>query len=337
MKIDRRAFLRLGLLGGITASAGVVYKQTEAVGLVNWLRWLGRGQSARLGPAARVAIMANLSYDNDLLRVLSELWALAKLPNLRGARVVIKPNLVDSTRASFTHPRVVEGLVKLARDEMGAASIVIAEGMTFHRDANAVLRETGYAEMMERQGIGFVDMNYDDLVSVALKGGYARMSKLFMARTVAEADMLISVPKLKTHHHTMVSASIKNLFGIVPGIKYGFPKNTLHIRGIPTFLAELLDSLPSAGRAAVVDGIVGMEGDGPLLGAPVEVGALVAGSDFLAVDATCARIMGFDPTAIDYMSFAAWAGLGQLDSGRIELVGAPLEVFKRRFKPALAG
>jgi uncharacterized protein (DUF362 family) len=116
----------------------------------------------------------------------------------------------------------------------------------------------------------------------------------------------------------------------VPGIKYGWPKNTLHVQGIPAFLAELADSIPTR-RCAVVDGIVGMEGDGPLFGNAVESSALVVGTDLLAVDATCARVMGFDPAQIDYLSFAAWAGVGAIDESRIELVGEPLARLQRAF------
>src|SRR6266705_2757696 len=133
--------------------------------------------------------------------------------------------------------------------------------------------------MLERQRVGFVDLNYDDLVKIPLRGGYAKMDSLFMARTVAQADALISVPKLKTHHWTKISGSVKNLFGIVPGVKYGFPKNTLHFHGITEFIAELLDSLPTPKRFGLIDGIVGSQGDGPLFGFPVPSGALIGGQD----------------------------------------------------------
>src|SRR5262249_14621541 len=128
--------------------------------------------------------------------------------------------------------------------------------------------------------------------------------------------------------------SIKNLFGIVPGIKYGFPKNTLHIQGINQFLAELLDSLPTPKRFAVVDGIVGLQGDGPLFGTPVNSGALIAGTDFLAVDATAARLMGFEPAQLEVLAFMAWAGLGQIDSGKINVQGAELASLRQTYQPA---
>ena len=81
-----------------------------------------------------------------------------------------------------------------------------------------------------------------------------------------------------------------------------------------------------------VDGIVGLQGDGPLFGSAVSSGIIIAGTDLLAVDATCARLMGFDPAQIGYLDFAAWAGIGVIDAGKIELVGEPLANFQRRYE-----
>jgi uncharacterized protein (DUF362 family) len=333
--LSRRAFLRLGLLGGIAAGVGMIYKQTEEFGFANWFRWMLRGQEARLSAPALVGLARCPTYDGDVLGALKNAWRDAAAPDLKGARVVLKPNLVDflDGRPSFTHPRVVEALIRFLREEEHVESIVVAEGTTFRRDSQAILIETGFAEMLQSQKVEFVDLNYDDLVTIPLRGGYTQLDRLFLPRTVVDADALISVPKLKTHHWTQVSGSIKNLFGIVPGVKYGWPKNTLHLKGIAQFLAELLDSLPTPRRVAVVDGIVGMEGDGPLFGSAATVGALLVGSDFLAVDATSARLMGFDPTRIEYLAFAAWAGLGQVDPARIHVTGASLDSLRRAFQP----
>ncbi len=331
MPLSRRAFLRLALLSGIAAGAGVIYKTTEPVGFANWFRWMWRGNVARFSaPPARVALAACASYEADILACLRAAWDHAQMPALRGLRVVLKPNLVDfvGARPSYTHPRFTQALIQLAR-ELGAREIIVADGATFRRDALAILDATGYTEMLAREKIPFVDLNYDDLAEIPLSG-YTRLKKLFMARTILDADLLISVPKLKTHHWTTISASIKNLFGIVPGIKYGWPKNTLHTQGIPAFLAELADSLPTR-ACAVVDGIVGMEDDGPLFGRAVPSGVIIAGNDLVAVDATCARVMGFDPAHIDYLNFCGWAGIGALDENKIEIAGEPLAKLARAF------
>ncbi len=335
-RLSRRTLLRLGLVGGIVVGGAVIYDRTKEVGATNWLKWMLRGQATRFAPAARVALASVSSYDADLMPALHSLWQTANAPDLQGANVVIKPNIVEyvPNRPCFTNPQVVRALIQYLRDTVRVKSVVIAEGMTFRRDPQATLIQTGYRDLLDSQHVDFVDLNYDDLVPIPLRGGYAKLDKLFMARTVVQADALISVPKLKTHHWTQMSGSIKNLFGIVPGIKYGFPKNTLHIHGIDAFLAELLDSLPTPKQFALVDGIVGLQGDGPLFGTPVASGALIGGTDFLAVDATCARLMGFDPASMGYLDFMAWAGLGQLDANKIELRGAPLDTLVRSYQPA---
>ncbi len=334
-KLSRRAFLRLGLLGAIGVAGTVLYQRTSEIGFSTWLKWMVRGQAARFAPAARIGIVTCPSYDADVLAAIRQVWQEAAIPSLSGARVVVKPNLVDFLQGhpSYTHPRVVEALLQFLRDEQHVASVVVAEGTAFRRDSEAILHETGYADMLGRQGVDFVDLNYDDLVRIPLKGGYAKLSELYIARTVVEADALISVPKLKTHHWTQVSASIKNLFGVVPGIKYGWPKNTLHVQGLNEFLAELVDSLPTPRRAALVDGIVGMQGDGPLFGSGVDSGVLVAGTDLVAVDTTCVRLMGFDPSQLAYLTLSAWSGLGQFDEGRIEVHGQAVNSLRRAFQP----
>ena len=332
-RISRRAFLRLALVSGIGAGAYVIYDKTRAIGADRYFRWMARGAAARFfAPNARVALASVPSYDSDILTPLRDAWHSANLPNLRGLRVVLKPNLVDfiGDFPSFTHPRMTQALIRLAR-EQGARSVVVADGPTFRRDSQAALNTMGYTQMLAQEQVDFVDLNYDDLGTFPLKGGYTNLKTMFVARTILDSDLFISLPKLKTHHWTQISASIKNLFGIVPGIKYGWPKNTLHIQGVSAFLTELADSLPTRG-CAVVDGIVGMQGDGPLYGTPVASGALIAGSDLVAVDATCARVMGFDPAQIDYLAFANWAGVGFIAPEKIDLVGEPLAKLQRAFE-----
>ena len=96
---------------------------------------------------------------------------------------------------------------------------------------------------------------------------------------------------------------MKNFFGLVPGSVYGWPKNELHHVGIDQSIVELKRIFRRS--FAIVDGIVGMEGNGPIQGTPKPVGVLVMGSDLPAVDATCCRIMGIDPARIEYLRMAS--------------------------------
>lgn len=302
------------------------------MGFDRWSRWTARGLVTRwLGPRARVALAACPTYDGDLVSILRRVLEQANAPDLKGKRVVLKPNLVDSVAQypSYTHPSVVQAMIRLVRESGG--QVTVAEGPAFRRDAQGILESTGYAEMLAREQADFVDLNYDDLVAVPTRGGYTRMRTLLLPKTIHDADLIFSLPKLKTHHWSQVSLSVKNFFGIAAGIKYGWPKNTLHAQGITESIAELLDALP-AQACAVIDGVLGMEGDGPLFGTGVPSGFIAAGTDLLAVDASCARLMGFEPERVDYMRFAAWAGLGVIDPSRIDMVGEAPEILRRRFQ-----
>ena len=333
LQLSRRVFLRLALLSGIGAGAAFIFKSTEQVGFANWFRWMARGYIAQwTAPKSRVATSVCASYEGDVLTSLRQVWQQANAPDLRGLRVVLKPNLVDIVPGfpTYTHPRVTQAMIQFAR-AMGAKEIIVADGSAFRREMQVILDETGYAEMLAQEQVSFLDLNYDDLVAMPLKGNYTRLKTLLVSKTIVDADLLVSMPKLKTHHWSDISISVKNFFGIVAGIKYGWPKNTLHIQGIPAVLAELAHSVPTR-TCALVDGIIGMEGDGPLFGTRVPSGVLVAGNDLLAVDATCARLMGFNPAQIDYLNFAAWAGVGAIAEDKIDLVGEPLANLQRLFE-----
>jgi uncharacterized protein (DUF362 family) len=143
-----------------------------------------------------------------------------------------------------------------------------------------------------------------------------------------EADLVVTMPKLKTHHWAAVTCSMKNLFGVVPGAVYGWPKNVLHVRGIDQAIVDLAATVQP--RLAIVDGIVGMEGDGPIMGRARHAGVIAMGTDPVAVDATCARLMRLDPARIPYLAMAG-RFLGHLDEARIEQRGEPLARFAAPF------
>jgi uncharacterized protein (DUF362 family) len=137
------------------------------------------------------------------------------------------------------------------------------------------------------------------------------------------------MPKLKTHHWVGLTVSLKNLYGTLPGCKYGWPKNVLHHAGIPETVVDINASLPKA--ITVVDGIVCMEGDGPIMGTAKPMGLVIVGTNCTAVDATCARIMGLDPTRVSYLGLASnW--LGPLDERSIRQVGESWQSVESPFK-----
>ena len=157
-----------------------------------------------------------------------------------------------------------------------------------------------------------------------------KLENLYLSRTIASADVVISLPKLKTHHWAVATLSLKNLFGTLPGICYGWPKNELHWRGIDNSIVDI--ALTRTPDLAVVDGIIGMEGDGPLNGTAKHMGALIMGNDLLAVDATCCRLMMLDPERLGYLVLGAAKKLGLLKAAEIQQLGEAIGGLAKAFE-----
>ncbi|MCX6032324.1 MAG: DUF362 domain-containing protein [Chloroflexi bacterium] len=331
LRLTRRQFLRLAVLGGLGVAAAAFERVTRPVGADNYLRWTARGLGQQLaGRPAPVALGQCPSYGDDVHGCLRELWRLADLPDVAGKRVLVKPNLIDIVEGSptTTSPILVGAVLDLLA-ELGVGEVAVGEGPGFRREAWPVVEGCGLAAVLAARKVPFVDLNYDDPQPVPVRDGwFRRTNAVWLPRHVREADLVISVPKLKTHHWAGVTLSLKNLFGIVPGARYGWPKNMLHVNSIPASIVGLYQLVRP--MVAIVDGIVGMEGDGPLFGTGVPHGVLAAGADPVAVDSTCARLMGFDPQKVGYLWLAGWAGVGQVE--RVETRGGSVEQLRRHYQ-----
>jgi uncharacterized protein (DUF362 family) len=268
------------------------------------------------------------SYDVDLgdviFRGLKELAI-----DVTGRNVLLKPNMVEyeAGHAINTSPLMVVGAAT-AFLRAGAASVTVAEGPGHRRDIEYLLTSTGLFEHLREARIDFVDLNHDDVKEVPLRSWFTGLRSLALPVSLLKADFVVSLPKLKTHHWAGLTCSMKNFFGVVPGAVYGWPKNLLHIRGIPASILDLVATVrPSL---SIVDGVVGMEGDGPIMGQARHVGFIAMGTDLPAVDATCARIIGIDPTKMPYLD-AAGHFLGNIDPRRIEVRGESPDRYRTAF------
>lgn len=217
----------------------------------------------------------------------------------------------------------------------GDASVVVADGPGHVRDTDLLLAESGLREHLDAiGGDRFIDLNFDPVVRVAPATDLTQLRELWLPKTVLSADIVISMPKIKTHHWAGVTLSLKNLFGIVPGSVYGWPKNILHWEGIDNFIVDLAASIPI--HSVIADGIEAMEGDGPLHGRMKPLGCLVFADDALATDATCCRLMGIDPIRVRHLRLASPPG--KIDTTRIEQRGDKIERLRKEFDllPAFA-
>lgn len=182
-------------------------------------------------------------------------------------------------------------------------SVIVGEGPGHVRDTEMALLEGGMQETLDNLGLPFADLNYEDVVWTPNRGRASKLDGFYFPRSVMQADLIVSMAKMKTHHWVGVTASLKNMYGVIPGIQYGWPKNVLHHKGIPQTVFDINASLPKT--IAIVDGIDCMEGDGPILGTPKHMGVLVLGANPTAVDATVCRLMQVDPTRLEYLRLAA--------------------------------
>jgi uncharacterized protein (DUF362 family) len=312
--VGRRVFL-----GGLAALAAA----SSALALSERLRLAVLPQkfdrrAIRRPEESRVAVLRAEDYDRDLVQPILDGARLCGL-DARGRGVILKPNLVEFEAGTpiNTDPRLVEAAVEAFR-RMGASRVRVAEGAGHRRDTELLLEGTGLGPALRALRVPFVDLNLDDVAERRTASWFTGQRALWLPRTLLEGDVLVSMPKLKTHHLAGATLAMKNLFGCVPGAVYGWPKNVLHWWGIDRSIVDLAATLRPA--FAIVDGIVGMEGNGPIQGTTRRTGVLVFGRDPVAVDATCARLMGLAPERISYLA-AAGAFLGNVREDRIRQAG----------------
>jgi len=217
-----------------------------------------------------------------------------------GKSVLLKPNLVEfsSHAPANTHPAFVAAAAEAFRS-LGAREVRIAEGPGHRRPTLDMAEDAGFFDAIARFEQNFTDLNLDDVTRVPIARPFSSLAHLYLPNTALRCDLLVSLPKMKTHHWTGATLSMKNLFGLVPGAVYGWPKNVLHWAGIHECVADLHMLFPR--QFCLVDGIEGMEGNGPILGRRNAPGVIVAGSHPPSVDATCCRIMQIDPGQIGYL------------------------------------
>lgn len=284
----------------------------------------------RKAPQSRVAILPAPDYEAALTDTIKQGIHLAGLKP-QGKRIVLKPNLVeyDPTGVINTHPAVVAAAIDAFRS-LDARAVIVAEGPGHRRDTEYLLTASGLYGALKERRTSFTDLNQDNVQRHRLLSQYTELKYAYLPTTIMAADLLVSMPKMKTHHWVGVTLSLKNMFGIMPGSVYGWPKNVLHWSGIEKSIVDINSSLPVP-QFAIVDGIVGMEGNGPIQGQAKSVGVLVFGQDMVAVDATASRLMGIDPKTVGYLAEAG-KFLGNIQPENIRQVGESIGKWRQDFR-----
>jgi uncharacterized protein (DUF362 family)/NAD-dependent dihydropyrimidine dehydrogenase PreA subunit len=242
-------------------------------------------------------------------------WAAFVKP---GQRVLVKPNLLSDhppEHAVTTHPEVVRAVLRALKG-------VGADPMVGDSPASAVTvpqiwEKTGFAAMCREEGVPLISFEGEGARHVERDGFSFTLSP-----ALAKADVIVSVPKVKTHALTTLTCGVKNLYGCIPG----YQKAALHKRHPrPADFGRLLQAIADEVRPALTlaDGIVGMEGEGPSSGTPVALGFVAASADAYALDLRLCEVLGMPPRSVPYLqrslSDTRYAAICQLGPTAAEL------------------
>ncbi len=234
-----------------------------------------------------------------------------------GQRVLLKPNLLGSfaaERAVTTHPAVVRAAILLVKEAGGHPMVGDSPGMGTLAGA---VRASGLAEVLDETATRLLDFGepfeFDAPDSLVAR-------KIVLAKALQEADVLITLPKLKTHGQMTMTGALKNQYGLIPGAL----KSQWHFRlQQPEWLAALILDINRLARPAlaILDAVVAMEGQGPSSGRPRFLGALLAGPDLAAVDTLACHLIGQDPMRVPLLAEARKQRFGETDLANLRVAG----------------
>jgi uncharacterized protein (DUF362 family)/Pyruvate/2-oxoacid:ferredoxin oxidoreductase delta subunit len=279
---------------------------------------------------ARVAIVRCQRYDPEKVteavhQVLAHLGGIEKFVK-SGQKVLLKPNMLSARtpdRGVTTHPDVLEAVIREVQSAGGETWIGDSPSGAL-KGVKRCWENTGFQKVAEKTGSKLINFEAGGTVQKEIQG-----RRYHLARAVFEADVVINLPKFKTHGFTLFTGAVKNLFGTIPGFqKAVFHKTFPHPEDFSRVLVDLYGLVKPA--LHVMDGIVGMEGNGPATGHLRDVGLVLAGADGIALDAVASHIMGFKNLEVDAIRIAGEAGLGAADVASIEIAGEALDSVRIR-------
>lgn len=277
----------------------------------------------------RVSLVGCDSYDADFAQasVKRAVDLLGGISDFIGAgeTVVVKPNLLrgsEPDKVIVTHPSIVKAVVLLVADA-GAKPIIVDSpgGPASKRLLKRAYEKAGLTKVADETG---AQLSYDTS-STLVDFPQGKLIKAFdLLNVVKDADAVITVPKLKTHSLTYLTGATKIIYGVIPGIrKVAYHASFADVGKFSQMLLDL-NSLVKP-RLSIMDGIVGMEGNGPSAGSPRKIGAVLAGADWLAVDVVAATLVGFDPLDVQTIKAAKAQGTSSGRVEDIEVVGEEIE------------
>ena len=322
-------------------------------------------------PVSRDATLTEVQVEDMVRHAIDMAGGLRQRIEPDAEWVVIKVNIVELKEQGsgvITDWRVVKGLIKVIHETVPQARVTIIEGpaewispespqakVGGNIERKDGFKKAGYRQLLddpELEGVNLdiLDINFDEVAEVSVPdGGYAQ-DKWTLPIAVLENDFLITVPVLKIHDTISMTNAMKNFIGVAPGLVYGWPKMSGYPPrsgnpGIPhnsEILDETITDLVAASEPdfALVDAIMCMERsktDAFGGGKQVRMNAILASADVVAADAISAQLIGLNPFDIEYLTLAAYKGLGQVDPEHIKVKGSPLEQLATRFEKTPGG
>jgi uncharacterized protein (DUF362 family) len=246
--------------------------------------------------------------------------------------VLIKPNMVsDQLELAATPVQAVRATLDFLKD-LGVSSFIIGEGSATGGDTMGAFDRFGYLSLKDDYNVEFRDLNKDDFVTFQVLGDNLSWVTVRLAKSYFSA-YIVSVARMKTHIRVGVTLTLKNMaIGAIlnpdrlPSDKGGFVSHAPKEMNLSLCrLAKMVYP-----HLAIIDGVVGMEGNGPIDGTPLSSGVAVAGTDALAVDNLGTQIMGFDPRTIGYLWYLS--NIRNLSTEAIEVLGEDIAYHVKKFK-----
>ncbi len=241
-------------------------------------------------------------------------------------KVVVKPNLCWDlvVPGSQTSPWVMESLLKILVDRCSEVHVIEGDSNT-HKAENAV-RNTKLDKILKKLGIEFVNLTHAERKKITIKNPLFFKKGLSVPKIILNADSFVTVPVLKAHGQVSMTGALKNQYGCLENVR-------------ATFHLSLNDVIVDLNRImkptfALMDGTIGFEDNSPKLGKPKIMNLMLASSDPVALDATAAYVMGFDPQKIEYLNLANKYQLGENQINRIKVLGENLDDVRDPFIPS---
>jgi uncharacterized protein (DUF362 family) len=271
--------------------------------------------------------------------------------------VLLKPNLVSNQAEAVTKPEVIRTLAQLMKragkevmigeGSAAAAKFNVVNGVIYRTRRVDILEpmqqyvfdQLGYTEMSKSLHVPLVNLHCGELVDVNVPGGFV-YDKVTIHKSLADVDLLCSVPMMKTHQLATVTLGMKNLVGVFPGAVYQSIRGKMHddaARVEPSAAAAVVVDMVRANKLGlvVVDGSMAMEGNGPSVGKVFKMNVIVAGTNPVATDMVASGVMGFEPREVPTLAWANKAGMTPESLDQIEIRGDALESVRRPFKKPL--